>query len=60
MTKPSKDQFQEYIRLNESGFANLFDGRYICDVSQTGLTPDMCKCIVKHFDALAKEYGVEK
>lgn len=57
MLKPTKEQFEEYIKLSESGFTNLFDGRYICEVSETGLTTDMCKCIVKHFDALAKEFS---
>jgi hypothetical protein len=57
MTKPTKEQFEEYKMLSDKGFANLFDGRYICEMSKTGLTQDICICIQKHFDSLEKEFS---
>lgn len=59
MTKPTKEQFEEYVYICSKGFSNLFDGRYICEVSETGLTTEMCVFIKKHFGELEKEFGVE-
>ena len=57
MTKPTKEQFEEYKKLSDSGFTNLFDGRYICEVSKTGLTNDICICIQRHFGEFEKEFS---
>ena len=57
MTKPTKEQFQEYVEITKSGVSNLFDGEYICKESKTGLTEDMCRCIVRHFTELQNEFG---
>ena len=56
MTKPTKEQFQEYVVITGKGVSNLFDGKYICEQSTTGLTPDICMCITKHFTELAREF----
>ena len=58
MTKPNKEQFQEYIKITDKGISNLFDGEYICAQSTTGLTVDICRCIHKHFTELAKEFEI--
>lgn len=57
MTKPTKEQFQEYVVITDKGVSNLFDGAYICEQSKTGLTPDICICIHKHFSELSTEFG---
>ena len=56
MTKPNKEQFQEYKKITQSGISNLFDGKYICEVSKTGLTQDICRCIHKNFTELENEF----
>lgn len=58
MTKPTKEQFQEYIEISGRGVSNLFDGKYICAESKTGLTQDVCRCITKHFSEIADEYEI--
>lgn len=57
MTKPTQEQFFEYVAISDSGVSNLFDGKYICEQSKTGLTQDMCICIAKHFSELQKEFS---
>ena len=59
MRKPTKEQFQEYISISNSGISNLFDGKYICEVSKTGLTPEICVCINKRFIELAREFDID-
>ena len=56
MTKPTREQFEEYVAITDSGVSNLFDGKYICEKSKTGLTTDICLCIIKHFTELNKEF----
>jgi hypothetical protein len=58
MTKPTREQFKEYLEIADSGVSNLFDGKYICEVSKTGLTTDICVCIVKYFSELSKEFQI--
>ena len=56
MTKPTREQFKEYVAITNSGVSNLFDGKYICEQSKTGLTTDICLCIIKHFSELDREF----
>ena len=56
MTKPTKEQFQEYVDITGRGVSNLFDGKYICEQSVTGLTKDTCIFIHRHFAELLKEF----
>ena len=58
MTKPTREQFKEYIEITDSGVSNLFNGKYICEQSKTGLTTDICSCIIKHFSELSKEFQI--
>ena len=56
--KPTKEQFEEYVGIRNSGITNMFDVRFICDISSTGLEKANCLYIMKHFAELAEEYGV--
>ena len=58
MVKPNKEQFQEYVEITKNGVSNLFDGEYICRESKTGLTPDICRCIHRHFTDLENEFKI--
>lgn len=56
MKKPTKEQFDEYVALTDKGISNIFDGVELCKQSKTGLTTDICLCIIKHFSELNKEF----
>ena len=56
--KPTKEQFEEYVAIRDSGVTNMFDIRYIESISDTGLNKPICLYIMKHFVELAKEYEV--
>ena len=56
--KPTKEQFEEYVSIRDSGITNMFDVRYIMNISDTGLTEPICIYIMKHFRELAEEYEV--
>ena len=57
--KPTKEQFQEYVDIRDSGVTNMFDVSFIQDISVTGLTRLNCIYIMKNFKELAEEYEVE-
>ena len=57
--KPTKEQFEEYVSIRDSGITNMFDVRYIMDISDTGLTKPICIYIMEHFRELAEEYDVD-
>lgn len=57
--KPTKEQFEEYVAIRDSGITNMFNVRLIEDISDTGLTRSICIYIMQHFMELADEYGVE-
>ena len=57
--KPTKEQFEDYVGIRDSGVTNMFAISTVCDLSSTGLTRDICYYIMHHFEELAKEYGVE-
>ena len=57
--KPTKEQFQEYVRIRDSGITNMYDIKFITDYSNTGLNREICVYIMKHFEELAKEYEVQ-
>lgn len=56
--KPTKEQFEEYVAIRDSGVTNMFDIGYITSISDTGLTRAICLYIMEHFVELAKEYEV--
>ena len=57
--KPTKEQFEDYVSIRDSGVTNMFDIRYVCELSTTGLTKEICFYIMKHFTDLANEVEVE-
>lgn len=56
--KPTKEQFEEYVAIRDSGVTNMFDIRYIEAISDTELNKPICLYIMQHFSELAEEYGV--
>lgn len=56
MTKPTKEQFEEYVAITNNGVSNLFNGEDICKQSKTGLTTDICLCIIRYFTELNREF----
>lgn len=59
MNRPTKEQFEEYVAIRDSGVTNMFDVTYIILISNTGLTKNNCLYIMEHFVDLAEEYGVK-
>lgn len=57
--KPTREQFQEYVDIRDSGVTNMFDVNYIEAISTTGLTRLNCIYIMKNFKELADEYEVK-
>ena len=58
-TKPTKEQFEEYVSIRNSGVVNMMDITYITAKSRTGLDKPTCFYIMSHFRELADEYEVE-
>lgn len=56
--KPTKEQFEDYIRIRDSGITNMFAISIVCDLSTTGLTRDNCYYIMDNFKELAEIYNV--
>ena len=56
--KPTKEQFEEYVAIRDSGITNMYDVRYIEAISMTGLNEPLCIYIMGHFRELAEEYNV--
>ena len=56
--KPTREQFEEYVRIRDSGVTNMFDIKFISSISNTGLDKPICLYIMENFSDLAKEYGI--
>lgn len=57
-TKPTKEQFKEYVNIRDSGVTNMWDIKFLIKLSDTGLDKPTCMYIMRHFGDLAKEYEV--
>lgn len=57
--KPTKEQFEDYVAIRNSGVTNMFDVRTVCNLSITGLTRELCLYIMSNFKKLAEEYEVD-
>lgn len=57
--KVTKEQFEDYVRIRDSGVTNMFDVRRVCELSYTGLKKEHCLFIMRNFSEIAKEYGVD-
>ena len=58
--KPTKEQFEDYVRIQKSGVTNMWAIRTVCDLSTTGLTTDICLYIMDHYSELKEEYGAKQ
>ena len=56
--KVTKEQFEEYVSIRDSGVTNMFDINTVC-LYATMLTREDCLYIMSNFSELANEYGVE-
>ena len=57
--KPTKEQFEDYVGIRNSGMTNMLDINRVCELSDTDLTKQNCCYIMDNFEELAKEYNVE-
>lgn len=57
--KPTKEQFEDYVRIQMSGIINMWAVRSVCNMSCTGLTSDICLYIMAHYEELEDEYGAK-
>lgn len=57
--KPTKEQFEDYVRIQKSGVTNMWAIRTVCDLSTTGLTTDICLYIMDQYSELEEEYGAK-
>lgn len=57
--KPTKEQFQEFVNIRNSGMINMLDEQTIMRITQTGLNRSLCLYIYEHFSELAKEYQID-
>ena len=56
--KPTKEQFEDYVYIRDTGITNMWAVDTVCAMSASGLTRDVCMYIMKHFEELAEEYEV--
>ena len=56
MNKPTKEQFEDYVRIQMSGVTNMYDVRKVCELSDSGLTKDICMYIMQNYVGLKEEY----
>ena len=59
MEKPTKEQFEDFLRIRDSGKTNMFNFRMVCAMSRRRLKPSHCLYILHHIEELEKEYGKE-
>lgn len=59
LTKPTKEQFEDFVSIRNSGVTNMYDVRTVCALSYSGLTEGICRYIMIHFLELAEEFNVE-
>lgn len=56
LSKPTKEQFKDYVRIQRKGVTNMFCINNVIGLSSTGLTTDICLYIMDHYDELREEY----
>ena len=57
LIKPTKEQFEDFVLMRNSGVTNMFDVQKICELSTTGLNREICLYIMIHFSELSEEYN---
>ena len=55
--KPTKEQFEDYVRIQRQGVINMVCINNVIGLSSTGLTTDICLYIMDHYNELREEYG---
>lgn len=55
--KPTREQFKDYIRIQNSGETNMWCVKRVVEFSNSGLTTDICLYIIEHYEELKQEYG---
>ena len=58
-TKPTKEQLEDYVRIQRSGATNMWCVKRVCELSITNLTTDICLYIMEHYNELMEEYGIQ-
>jgi hypothetical protein len=51
----SKEDFESYVRVQESGQTNMFDIKVVCDLS--GLSREQVLIIMKYYEKLKEEFS---
>ena len=59
LIKPTKEQFEDFVFIRNSGVTNMYDTRTVCALSYSNLTEGICRYIMAHFLELAEEFNVE-
>jgi len=52
----TKEDFEDYERIRESGITNMFDIKRVRDLSK-GLTLEKIKAIIKNYNQLIEEFS---
>ena len=56
--KPTKEEFADYIRIQELGITNMLDTKMVCLMALTDLTKPKCLYIYQHYNELRQEYAL--
>ena len=56
MEKPTKEQFEAYVDVQQSGVTNMWDIDYVIELAPEPLTKENCFYIMKHYSELKEEY----
>lgn len=56
--KPNKDQFKDYLIVQESGITNMLASNIVCSYSLHHLTKEHCLYIYAHYQELIDEYKI--
>jgi len=54
--KPTKEQFEAYVRVQRSGVTNMLAVDVVCALAGAGLTRENCIYIYGHYSELYAEY----
>lgn len=54
--KPTKEQFDAYLTVQNSGITNMYAADVVCAFGGNGLTINNCLYIYDHYSELMEEY----
>lgn len=58
--KPTKEQFETYIEIQDSGVTNMFDIETVIALSGFELSKEEIFYIFKHYSELCDEYNIQR